>query len=250
MLLELLDRGRVRVSVLVGGCQYGLLSPLLHKLAAILDPGHIAFPTIRHEQFTAHVVLFCFMLMAFWIDVDEMTIPDGVTIPGTLAGLLILTLWPFAFLPDSFEVPSGFLAEPMLTSVWLTSPDEVPRCRTIRRPCLGMCHRGSGRHARAGPALAGAVAAFCAWCLALLPGAGTRGTAIARAVRVFTARMVRERTTYALLALAVLGSIVIAIDLVDRRTALDRAGKQPGRHRDWRGTGLDRPHCGVCHLAP
>ena len=66
------------------------------------------------------------MLMAFWIDVDEMTIPDGVTIPGTLAGLVILTLWPFAFLPDSFEVPSGFLAEPMLTSVWLTSPDEVP----------------------------------------------------------------------------------------------------------------------------
>ena len=42
---------------------------------------------IRHEQFIAHVVLFCFMLVAFWIDIDEMTIPDGVTIPGTLAGL-------------------------------------------------------------------------------------------------------------------------------------------------------------------
>ena len=28
------------------------------------------------------------MLVAFWIDIDEMTIPDGVTIPGTLAGLV------------------------------------------------------------------------------------------------------------------------------------------------------------------
>ena len=61
----------------------------------------IAFPAIRHEQFVAHVVLFCFMLVAFWIDFDEMTIPDGVTIPGTLAGLVIVTLWPYALLPDT-----------------------------------------------------------------------------------------------------------------------------------------------------
>ena len=69
--------------------------------------GNIAFPAIRHEQFIAHVVLFCFMLVAFWIDVDEMTIPDGVTIPGTLAGLVIVTLWPFALLPDSVEFRMG-----------------------------------------------------------------------------------------------------------------------------------------------
>ena len=175
-----------------------------------LDPGHIAFPTIRHEQFIAHVVLFCFMLVAFWIDFDEMTIPDGVTIPGTLAGLVIVTLWPFAFLSDSFEIPNGFLAEPMLTSVWLTSPDEVPSLphnpaampRYVppwQRPaCTGW------------PALAGAIAAFCAWCLALAPGYWYTRHGYCRAVKVFTARMVRERMTYALLALALLGSIAIA----------------------------------------
>ncbi len=211
MLLELLTGAVFAFLYWWDVVQCGLLSPLLHKLAAILDPGHIAFPAIRHEQFTAHVVLFCFMLVAFWIDVDEMTIPDGVTIPGTLAGLVILTLWPFAFLPDSFEVPSGFLAEPMLTSVWLTSPDEVPPLpdnlaampRYVppwQRPaCTGWS------------ALAGAVAAFCAWCLALLPGRWYPRHGYRRAVRVFTARMVREKATYALLALAVLGSIVIAI---------------------------------------
>ena len=69
----------------VVGC--GLVPPNVLTPVGILEPARIAFPAIRHEQFVAHVVLFCFMLVAFWIDVDEMTIPDGVTIPGTLAGL-------------------------------------------------------------------------------------------------------------------------------------------------------------------
>ena len=62
-----------------------------------------------------------------------------------------------------------------------------------------------------GPAaLAAAIAAFCAWCLALAPGRWYTRHGYFRAVKVFTARMVRERMTYALLALAVLGSVVIA----------------------------------------
>ena len=88
--------------------RYGLLSPhvlIARRASSIL--ANIAFPAIRHEQFIAHAVLFCFMLVAFWIDVDEMTIPDGVTIPGTLAGLVIVTLWPFAFLPDWLHFPRG-----------------------------------------------------------------------------------------------------------------------------------------------
>ena len=60
------------------------------------------------------------------------------------------------------------------------------------------------------PALAGAIAAFCAWCLALAPGRWYTRHGYLRAFKVFTARMVRERMTYALLALAVLGSVVIA----------------------------------------
>ena len=51
---------------------------------------------------------------------------------------------------------------------------------------------------------------FARWCLALAPGSWYPRHGYFRAVKVFTARMVRERTTYALLALAVLGSVVIA----------------------------------------
>ncbi|MGO9110991.1 MAG: prepilin peptidase [Thermoguttaceae bacterium] len=156
-------------------------------------PKVIAFPAVRQEQFVAHVVLFCFMLAAFWIDVDEMTIPDGVTIPGTLAGLFLVTLWPYALLP---EITAGPFGLPMLAGVWLTSPLDP-------QPWQAQTWTGL-------PALVAAMAAFCAWCLALAPGRWYARHGYRRAVRIFTARMIRERMTYVLLAMAVLGSLIIA----------------------------------------
>lgn len=187
----------------------GLLPPHLQKLVAILEPGNIAFPAIRHEQFLAHLVLFCFMLVAFWIDIDEMTIPDGVTIPGTLAGLAIVTLWPFALLPESIEIPNGHFHRPMLTSVWLTSPDDAPASPDDPTAIPLYLPPWELPKLTGWPALAGAIAAFCVWCLALAPGCWYRRHGYLRAVKVFAARMVRERMTYTLFALAVLGSVVI-----------------------------------------
>ena len=64
-------------------------------------------------------------------------------------------------------------------------------------------------HGRA--ALAGAIAAFCAWCLALAPGRWYTRHGYLRAVRVFTARHgSRADDLRTSLALAVLGSVVIA----------------------------------------
>ena len=210
LLLELLTGAVFALLYQFEVVRCGLVPPFIQKLLVSLDPGHIVFPTVRHEQFVAHAVLFCFMLVAFWIDFDDMTIPDGVTIPGTLAGLAIVTLWPFAFLPDSVEFPNGLFAEPMLTSVWLTSPDDVPPLpddpigvpRYVKPWELAEC---TGR-----AALAAAIVAFCGWCLALAPGRWYTRHGYLRAVKVFTARMVRQRMSYALLALAVLGSAAIA----------------------------------------
>ncbi len=210
MLLELLTGAAFALLYWWEVVQRGLLTPPVRKVVVTLDPGHLSFIAIRQEQFTSQVVLFCFMLVASWIDVDEMTIPDGVTIPGTLAGFVIMTLWPIAFLPDSFEIPNGFFAEPMLTSVWLTSPDEfpsLPQNPAAIPPYVPPWQRPAWT---GWPALAAAIAAFCAWCLALAPGRWYTRHGYLRAVTVFTARMVRERMTYALLALAVLGSAAIA----------------------------------------
>ena len=59
--------------------------------------------------------------------------------------------------------------------------------------------------------LAAAIAVFWGWCLALAPGRWQTRHGYLRAIKVFTARMVRERMTYALLGLAVIGSIGIAV---------------------------------------
>jgi prepilin signal peptidase PulO-like enzyme (type II secretory pathway) len=58
--------------------------------------------------------------------------------------------------------------------------------------------------------LTAAITIFCAWCLALAPGLWSTRHGYLRAIKVYSARMVREATTYRLLALAVLGSIAIA----------------------------------------
>lgn len=51
-----------------------------------------------HWQFVGHAILFVLMMIATFIDFDEQSIPDYVTIPGTLIGLLGAALAP-AWLP-------------------------------------------------------------------------------------------------------------------------------------------------------
>ena len=58
-------------------------------------------------EFAAHAVLIALMLAASMIDVDEKIIPDEITIPGTLVGLLMAAAWPWSLLPD--VMPAGDL---------------------------------------------------------------------------------------------------------------------------------------------
>lgn len=53
--------------------------------------------------FLFHAVLAFLMLIASLIDVDEKTIPDEVTVPGTLLGLIMATLLPKGLLPTFSE---------------------------------------------------------------------------------------------------------------------------------------------------
>ena len=64
-------------------------------------------PFILHEQYIAHAILIWFMLAASLIDVDEKIIPDALSRPGTLAGLLLAAIWPWSLLPDVQPFFSG-----------------------------------------------------------------------------------------------------------------------------------------------
>ncbi len=171
-------------------------------------PNHVMLAIIRHQQFVAHIVLFCFMLATTWIDIDETNIPDSITVPCTLLGLLIVGLWPYALLPQVNQ--GGPFGAPVISSVWLTSPDVVLPPPNIPLAPPQFVDPWDVPAVIGPAALAAAIAGFWAWCMALLPGHWSRRHGYWLRIRVFTARVAHERASYGLLGLALAGSAAIA----------------------------------------
>jgi prepilin signal peptidase PulO-like enzyme (type II secretory pathway) len=79
---------------------------------------------ITHTRFLSHGLVILLLIVATFIDFDEKTIPDEITVPGTLLGLLFATIWPFS-LPTSLNLPPPALFPqvlPHLDYLWLTAP--------------------------------------------------------------------------------------------------------------------------------
>jgi len=64
-------------------------------------------------RYAAHAVLGLLLAAAAWIDIRHRVIPDCVTVPGVLLGLLVVWLVPDVLLPVGCEVPRSF-APPLL----------------------------------------------------------------------------------------------------------------------------------------
>lgn len=77
--------------------------PSRSDASAILSAGHVS-------RYAAHLVLMALLAAAAWIDLRHRVIPDGITVPGMLTGLLWTTIDPRALLPVAREVPRSFAA--------------------------------------------------------------------------------------------------------------------------------------------
>ncbi|MFM8704270.1 MAG: prepilin peptidase [Planctomycetia bacterium] len=64
-------------------------------------------------RWAAHAVLWLLLAAAAWIDMRHRVIPDCVTVPGVLLGLLVVWLVPDVLLPIGCEVPRSF-AQPLV----------------------------------------------------------------------------------------------------------------------------------------
>ncbi len=146
-----------------------------------------------HLEFAAHAVLIALMLAASLIDVDEKIIPDEITIPGTLVGLLLAAAWPRSLLPDAVPMGGG---EWGLDFLHLTSPNRLARLAG-RRPANGLAGAGTGLLVAV---VRGAVAAVVVRAARLAPGGA-----------LCWARIVRDRSTYRILRMALMGSLAIAV---------------------------------------
>ena len=108
-----------------------------------------------------------------FIDFDDQTIPDWITLPGTLFALLFITLWPEVRLPVISWPMGGMHIEP------LTFSDPSP-------PPLPIWHLG--------PYGAGiAIAIVLVWCFALVPKIVTIRYGIFRGFRLMIASVLRPK---------------------------------------------------------
>ncbi len=166
--------------------QAGLLPP---NVPADLLPGLTAR---LHTQWLCHTVLAWLMLVASLIDADEKLIPDEITVPGTLFGLLAATFCPFAMLPVVWLLPND---QATVGFLHVTSPHPWPAWLE------GYPHTGS---------LATALVLWWLWCVALMdrPWCPTWGWSWA--MKLLCTRLVRSPSTWRLSALGLVGSAVIA----------------------------------------
>lgn len=163
-------------------------------------PGDALPPSeaVLHGLFVKHVVLVFFMLVASLIDWDEKVIPDAVTLPGTLVGLILAAVIPTSHLPVPREIPSrAFILAlqdslPRIpTYLKLTSPHPWPRSLD------GQPH---------GHALALALLCWWLWCFALMPRRWYRHRRFWKAVQLMCARLYRSQVTGGLVVMGLVGS--------------------------------------------
>lgn len=148
-------------------------------------PGGIG--AMLRMEYLAHIVLISLMIVATFIDIDEQIIPDAVTVPGTMIGLVLAAVYPWSLLPF-------VQAQPLtLDFLRITSPHPWPAA-------LGGFPISSS--------LAIGLGCYLTWCLALVPWTwrGRRGWRMG--CWLIWARLVRERFCQ---ALGVFGSLSIAL---------------------------------------
>jgi leader peptidase (prepilin peptidase) / N-methyltransferase len=179
----------------LAGLYWSTLNQAVHNGAVLLPkviPLPAADPTL-HLQFLSHAILFALMLIATFIDFDEQTIPDEVTVPGALLGLILAGAAPWStLLTTNIQVA----AVNQLLPLQFSTPKAFPA--SMEGP-LGL--------------LAG-VTCFLAWCVSVLPllfmvGWGWQRWKSLRAVKVFWGLTLRDRQSKRVFAIGAIGTLGI-----------------------------------------
>ncbi len=142
-----------------------------------------------HAQYLAHLVLISLMLVATFIDFDEQTIPDAITVPGTLIGLALAALWP-ASLPLVPEFGNAPVA-------WVTLTVSAPE------PMPGWIMGPQG--------LACGLLCLWAWCLAIVPWIWTTRRGWRRAVWYLVASFFRRGASYLALLIGLPATLFLIV---------------------------------------
>lgn len=132
----------------------------------------VPLPAEAECWFAAHGLLFVLLAIATFIDFDEQTIPDWITVPGTLIGLGFAVASPLFHLPELVADKAGVL---VLQRVDYASP--LLRA-AIRWPDTGL-------------GLLAGLATIMLWCAALTPKIATLRWGCWRGLKLMFASVIR-----------------------------------------------------------
>ncbi len=135
----------------------------------LLVPEPVGWPSFIETWFVAQATLIALMFIATFIDFDERTIPDYITIPGTIFALLISAGCPWFRLPEVTTNLAGQVLEP----IHFTSGSPLP----------------NWHHDQLGLWIA--LAIFTCWILALLPKVCTLRYGIGRGLWIMVGSCLR-----------------------------------------------------------
>jgi leader peptidase (prepilin peptidase)/N-methyltransferase len=146
----------------------GLLTPPLPIVFPVFPPATTA---MLQAQFATHLLLIVLMAIATFIDLDEQTVPDAVTVPGTILALLIAALCPASTLP------ALWLNQNNVQWIDLVNPLRFDYLNPVPTFLASIA------------SLIVALAIYLFWCFALLPRRWRRGVGIWKAWRVLWRRI-------------------------------------------------------------
>lgn len=188
----------------------GLVYDQVHSLLIKVVGGPVPLPLpvvsdgLTHAVFLGHVVLITLMAAASFIDIDEKIIPDEITVPGTLLGLILMTVLPMGFLPHVV----ARLVPPVVGEL-VTLPPAVQGNSVYAEPVTLAAPNEWGADFTGWPALVLAQACWWLWCFALTPRIWRGRHGPFRALAVITRRVLRELTRPPLGAIAAVGCVAI-----------------------------------------
>lgn len=160
---------------------------------SVFGPSASATPLVLHLQLLSHLVLISLMMVATFIDLDEQTIPDAITVPGTLVGLLFAAAFPQSRALVSVPAGVGYSAE----HLHLFSGTGRP----------GVSNWPGWLDAPAGLFLG--LACFGVWCVALIPWTWTMRRGAWMAFRFWLASISRRPSTVPISIMGGAGWVVI-----------------------------------------
>jgi leader peptidase (prepilin peptidase) / N-methyltransferase len=157
-----------------------------------------------YATFASHALLVSLMAAASLIDIDEKTIPDDITVPGTLIALMLATFAPASLLPQvaiRSSAPAAVVLVPLPDGLTLDEGAVYVEPTTLVAPTAWPTEL---RGAPEWLGLAIGLACFWLWCFALTPRdwRGRRGACTALAVLLARARRELARSPLVWIALA------------------------------------------------